>query len=195
VATVRPATEADIPKLSAALADAFHDDPVMNWLVPGADRMRRFFAAELKYVYLPKGHTYTTDDVCGGALWAPPKRWKSTYGEMVRSVPAMLPVMGRRLVRGLRALGAVEKAHPDEPHYYLGTLGTACDHQGKGVGAALLQEILERCDAEGIPAYLESSKEANIAYYRRHGFEVTGEVDFPGGGPRIWPMWRDPQPA
>ena len=32
-----------------------------------------------------------------------------------------------------------------------------------------------------------------IPFYRRHGFEVAGEVQFPSG-PTIWPMWRDPQP-
>ena len=62
------------------------------------------------------------------------------------------------------------------------------------IGSALLTPILQQCDRETTPAYLESSKESNIPFYRRHGFEVTGTVDLPGGGPRVWPMWRDPQP-
>ncbi len=33
---------------------------------------------------------------------------------------------------------------------------------------------------------------ADDLFYRRHGFEVVGEVTFPSG-PTIWPMWRDPR--
>jgi len=58
---------------------------------------------------------------------------------------------------------------------------------------ALMAPVLEQCDAEGVPAYLESSKESNIPFYERHGFKVTGEVKVKNG-PSLWPMWRDPQP-
>ncbi len=51
--------------------------------------------------------------------------------------------------------------------------------------------VLEECDRDGIPAYLESSRESNLAYYARFGFRVTGRLDLPRG-PRVWPMWRDP---
>ena len=55
--------------------------------------------------------------------------------------------------------------------------------------------VLERCDDEGVPAYLESSKEKNVPYYERHGFRVTGELRLPKDGPPLWAMWRDPKPA
>jgi carbamoyl-phosphate synthase large subunit len=49
------------------------------------------------------------------------------------------------------------------------------------------------CDREGIPAYLESSKDRNVPYYERFGFKVTKEIALPRGGPLVWAMWRDPQ--
>ena len=73
-------------------------------------------------------------------------------------------------------------------------VGVEPDRQRAGIGSALLAPIVERCDRDFVPAYLESSREDNLAFYHRLGFEVTGRIDLPGGGPPIWPMWRAPRP-
>jgi ribosomal protein S18 acetylase RimI-like enzyme len=87
----------------------------------------------------------------------------------------------------------MERRHPREkPHWYLAVLGTDPSAQGQGLGSAVLQPVLERCDTDGIGAYLESSKERNIDFYARHGFRVTGKIRLPRG-PTMWPMWRDPR--
>jgi hypothetical protein len=57
----------------------------------------------------------------------------------------------------------------------------------------VLGPVLEQCDADGVGAYLESSKERNIDFYARHGFRVTGEIQLLRG-PTMWKMWRDPRP-
>jgi GNAT superfamily N-acetyltransferase len=93
----------------------------------------------------------------------------------------------------LGGLNAIEKKHPHEPHYYLMGLGVEPDLQGRGLGTKLMAPILERCDRDGIPAYLESSKEINVPLYERNGFKVTEQMTVPNGGPPIWLMWRDPQ--
>jgi ribosomal protein S18 acetylase RimI-like enzyme len=90
----------------------------------------------------------------------------------------------------LSGLNHMEQRHPhDPPHWYLFILGVEQAAQGQGLGSALLAHMLARVDADGMPAYLESSNERNLALYGRHGFRVTAEVVIPGG-PRIWPMWR-----
>ena len=65
---------------------------------------------------------------------------------------------------------------------------------GSGIGRSLVEPVLQRADRDGVPAYLESSKERNIAFYARHGFEVTGQIHTPRGGPTLWLMWREPRP-
>ena len=67
--------------------------------------------------------------------------------------------------------------------------------QGSGIGTELMRSRLARCDAAGMPAYLESSKERNVPFYERHGFTVTRELKIPDGGPLLWLMWRDPRPG
>ncbi|MHB8437616.1 MAG: GNAT family N-acetyltransferase [Acidimicrobiales bacterium] len=195
--TVVPATTAQRGSVAAALADAFFDDPVMSWILQDeSSRQRRLagmFTVLLRGHYLPLGTVWTTPGCDGASLWAPPGRAVVPPLTVIRHSPQLLRALGRRAIVSLRALTHVEKLHPHEPHWYLGVLGTRKAKQGHGVGSALLLPVLDRCDREGLPAYLESSKYSNIAFYRRHGFEVTGEIQLPLGGPVVWPMWRDPK--
>jgi len=195
---VSVATGADREAIADALADAFFDDPVLSWILKEPDsrhrRLARLFGVQLRGHYLPLGTVWTTDDRAGAALWAPPGHAIIPPATILRHLPDMLQALGRHALRAVRTLNHVERLHPKEPHWYLGVLGTRTAAQGRGVGSAVLGPVLERCDAEGTAAYLESSKEANIAFYRRHGFEVTGEIPLPFGGPTVWPMWREPRP-
>jgi ribosomal protein S18 acetylase RimI-like enzyme len=196
--TVRPATAADVPGMAAALTRAFNDDPVTTWLFPSVrydHRLRAYFEMYVRQISLRHGVTYTTEGHEGGAIWLPPGKWELRPADIVRTLPTTIRALGRRLPFAFRTLLQIEKRHPRTPHFYLATLGTDPAHQGKGVGTALLAPVLERCDAEGVPAYLESSKERNVAFYARHGFEVTEELDLMGGGPRLWLMWREPRPS
>jgi GNAT superfamily N-acetyltransferase len=196
---VVPGTRTDLAALSEALADAFFDDPVMSWILRQEQsrirRLARLFSVQLRGHYLPLETVWTTPDHAGAALWAPPGHAIIAPTTILRYLPDMVRALGRHALRALRTLNHVESLHPKTPpHWYLGVLGTRRASQGKGIGSSLLTPVLDRCDAEGIPAYLESSKHANIAFYGRHGFEVTGEIALPFGGPSVWPMWRDPRP-
>jgi hypothetical protein len=58
------------------------------------------------------------------------------------------------------------------------------------VGTALIRDNLARIDAEGMPAYLESTNPANLARYEALGFTRIGEFG-PVGGPVVTTMWRE----
>ena len=107
--------------------------------------------------------------------------------------PASVRLFRGGTVRAIRNLAAIEAAHPkDPPHQYLALLGTDPAHQGTGIGSALIAGVLARCDEQGLGAYLESSKEENVPFYGRHGFEVVAELTM-RDGPTMWRMWRDPK--
>jgi ribosomal protein S18 acetylase RimI-like enzyme len=193
---IRRARADDVPALAAALARAFHDDPVTGWFWPPGPRQldwfERFFAFRLRSV-LSHDEIWTTDDLAGAAVWAEPGRWKLGPLDNLRLV-RFAPSIGRRIPAVLRGMQAVEHAHPTEPHWYLAVLGTEPSRQGEGIGSALLEPVLADCDENDVPAYLESSKESNIAFYSRHGFRVTEGLRLPDGGPPLWPMWREARP-
>jgi GNAT superfamily N-acetyltransferase len=180
--------------LALVLARAFEDDPVMSWLFPApASRVRRnevFFRLRLRDL-LAQEEVWTTDDHAGAALWTLPDRWRTSPGEVLRWAPAMARNLGLRTPLALYGLAKIEQLHPPEPHMYLAVLGTDPGRRGEGIGGRLMAPVLEECDSDGVAAYLESSKERNLAYYSRFGFRVTSELDLPRG-PRVWGMWRDP---
>ena len=113
------------------------------------------------------------------------------FREAIAQIPTLL-VLGRRTHAALELVRLVESRHPKAPHYYLGGLGTDPEWQGKGLASAVLSPVLEICDREKLPAYLESSKENNVAFYRRHGFEVIDVLSVPDSTVRLWLMWREP---
>jgi predicted N-acetyltransferase YhbS len=86
----------------------------------------------------------------------------------------------------------MESGHPTTPHYYLDSLGVEPEWQGMGLGSALMRPVLERCDREAMPAYLNAGSPRSRDLYMRHGFEVTEEFTLPDGGPPLWRMWRQP---
>jgi ribosomal protein S18 acetylase RimI-like enzyme len=181
--------------LAHALTLAFHDDPVQRYLFPGERAYRRRGRANFKLLVrrtLEIGKVYAAPGNAGAALWIPPgvgfmDGWRgSLFG--VRS----LLLLRGEVRRGMRFFELLARHHPRERHWYLPVLGTAPEQQGRGFGSALLAPVLARCDAEGVPAYLESSKERNLAFYRRHGFDVTATIRVPDG-PELWPMLRKPR--
>lgn len=194
---VRDVIASDADPLAAVLARAFADDPVWRWMFPRRpERMAAMFALLLHRAHLPNGVSELAEQdgrIQAGALWDPPGRWRVPVATQLRQLPGLLRVLGTRTYAVLRGLGELERAHPIEPHWYLAILGTDPSAQGRGFGSALLRSRLSRCDDRRFPAYLESSKETNVPYYERFGFRVTGEIHMPGGGPRLWPMWRNPQ--
>jgi GNAT superfamily N-acetyltransferase len=81
----------------------------------------------------------------------------------VGALPGYVRAFGRRLGVCARYASAAVRAHPrEQPHWYLAIIGVDPSRQGSGAGAALLRSRLERCDKEGMAAYLESSNPQNV---------------------------------
>jgi GNAT superfamily N-acetyltransferase len=193
--TARRATVADVPVLARSLALAFVDDPVFGWLFPARhSRVKRstgFFTMELRHLHLPHDEVWTAQEGAAAALWDPPGRWRTPLATLARTAPSLVRLLGARLPQSLLGLTRVESRHPAAPHWYLAFLGTDPASRGRGLASACLAPVLARCDADGTLAHLETATPANLPFYERQGFAVTGEVTLPRG-PLLWLMTRVP---
>jgi hypothetical protein len=191
-------TLADAPRLAQALASAFQDDPVIAWVFPDQQRRRAVLAAfmefRLRKLAFPHDQVWMTAGGAAAAVWLPPPgRWQLSRPPAAAAAAASGPVFwsaDRLGVGWARPHGGAASLRSASlvsvhPGHRAGGAGARVGLGPAGSGAA-------RVDANGMPAYLESSTERNLALYGRHGFEVTSEVAIPGG-PKIWPMWREPQ--
>ncbi len=192
---VRKAKPSDVAGISALLARAFDDDPLMTWMFPeGSGRLRRLplLFRTLLRTTMPLGEVYTTEDAQGAAFWNPPGTFPLGWRTNARVGLTMARLLRFRILYCTPGLLYFDSHHPKERHWYLQMLGTDPSWQGKGVGSALLAPVLQRCDEAGERVYLEASKEENLAFYARHGFTETEEMHVPHG-PKMWVMWRDPR--
>ena len=196
---VRKLRREDIPRLSEVLTQAFSTDPVFDWAMrPDGGRMgalrdmfRRGMLGDLHY-----GEETTTKDLNACAIWAPPEALNEPHGPLdpILRLPHILGYSGLgRLRRMMAFFDACEAKRPRVPHQYLDFIGVHPSKQGQGYASALLRHTLTRLDAEGTPAYLESSNPRNNPLYQRYGFKITDEIQLPEG-PTLWCMWRDTKP-
>jgi ribosomal protein S18 acetylase RimI-like enzyme len=187
-----------VPDAASALAQAFYDDPHMSWIVrDDGVRLRRLtegIETFIRAMWLPQGELYLLESGAGAAAWMRPGEQHVSLLAQARMAPATLRALRGDVVRLLRAFTYIERKHPGAPdHWYLAMVGVVPGWQGRGYGAALMRPVLERCDAERVPAYLEASSPRNRALYERHGFEVVEECTYARDAPPLWRMWREPR--
>ncbi|MFD8609986.1 GNAT family N-acetyltransferase [Streptomyces sp. NPDC059631] len=215
---IRAAGEDDRELVVRLLDESFRDDPVSSWVFPDAEYRRRThhrLMGAFTDVVLADGRIDLTEDGAACALWlSMPASADDTHGSAGPAgpdgsagpagsggrggEPADPAVWMRETVdpanpRVEEIVRLLDATHPaGRAHEYLWMIAVAPDRQGAGLGGALVRHVLDRCDREGLPAYLEASSPRSTRLYERLGFAYTGTtVDLPDG-PRMWPMWREP---
>ncbi len=188
----RKATPDETRAVARTLAAAFFDDPVIGWAWTDPERRREIlpdFFALWAAGCMEYGDVYTTRDLAGAALWMPPHVQEAFDDRSDEFAADVERVTSEFAPAVMELLTLLDDHHPHEPHFYLPIMGTRPEHQGHGIGAALLDTVLEQCDRKEMPAYLEATSTRNQALYARHGFHTIGELPLPGG-PALHAMWR-----
>jgi GNAT superfamily N-acetyltransferase len=191
---IKRVTEGEAERVVEIFALAFYDDPTWSWAFPDpGKRLDQQRALWSLYVHgaLPYGWVWMTEDGGAAALWIPPGRPELGPEDEALVEPMLREMLGSHAEDVLTLIERFEHHHPrEEAHYYLSLLGTHPDHRGQGKGMGLLAATLAQIDAQGMPAYLESSNRANDSRYARLGFVQIGEFSAPGGEPTVGCMWR-----
>jgi GNAT superfamily N-acetyltransferase len=187
---VEVAGAGDAAGVVEVIACAFAGDPTWSWAFPDPAVRRRWWQLSvdgaLRYPWVLR-----TKDFGAVSVWIPPDGTELSAEDEARVPGLLTELVASRAPDVAELLRRFGEAHPrHEPHYYLSLLGVADGHRGRGLGVALLKENLDRIDAEGMPAYLESSNPMNNRKYEALGFVPVASFRAPRDGPAVTGMWR-----
>jgi ribosomal protein S18 acetylase RimI-like enzyme len=198
---VSEARATDRRAMAVTLARAFQDDPLLLFAmrdpVRRARALMRIMISELAHGG-QRGKVWAArrdERLLGAAVWFEPGTYRrgpvSGAVNMIRLTPNAAAT-GARSLQMAKLFHLAETAHPAEEHWYLRILAVDPLCQRSGLGRALLEPGLGRCDAGGLPAYLETQNHENLAWYRRFGFDLVQELRIEKCPP-IWTMRREPR--
>jgi GNAT superfamily N-acetyltransferase len=191
---VRRAAPEDLEAVTETLWLAFAEDPLWRWAFPDHADLRPLWQLHVASA-LRHDWVWTIGDGAAAAVWIPPGGTELTPEEEAGLPGLVRELIGERAETVLELFDRFDGAHPHgPPHYYLSLLGTHPQHRGQGVGMRLVEENLRLIDAEGAPAYLESSNPANEPRYESAGFARIGSFTTPDDAREVATMWREANP-
>jgi ribosomal protein S18 acetylase RimI-like enzyme len=193
---IRKMTLDDCTDVARVQARAFFDDPLQSWALPDdstrLEILERVYELLSRHASVPAGESYTDLSLACAAFWAPPGGYSLSHDAAAALAP-VIELLGDATDRFRAAEDTMRSYRPADAHFYLQGLGVDPPRQGEGLGSAVIQPVLGRCDADALPAYLETTKERNVGFYAQHGFAVVGQARLPLDGPLMWFMWREPR--
>lgn len=164
------------------LSGAFADNKSTNYVVKNdskrLDRIRGLVAYSYD-VCNAFGEVWLSDDQQACAMILLPDKKRTTLQSILWDARLATTCIGlSRIAKVLKRESTIKKYHPKDPFYYLWYIGVDPKQQNKGIGSAFMQEILQRCDEERRPVYLETSTLRNLPWYKKYNFKIFNELDF-----------------
>jgi ribosomal protein S18 acetylase RimI-like enzyme len=181
----------DREQVVSMLARCFDDNKSVNYIIPQDRHREKRIVQLLEYSFdycQLFGEVYLSGDGQACAMVVYPREVKISLRSILLDLRLVLRCVGLvNLRKVLKREAIIKKLHPRQAFCYLWFIGVSPEVQQRGIGGALLREVLDQCDLEGLPVYLETSVEKNVPWYTKRGFSVYKELD---PGYRLYCMRR-----
>ncbi|NEZ02562.1 GNAT family N-acetyltransferase [Wenzhouxiangella sp. XN201] len=188
-----------IPAAGTVLTRALFEDGLAQYMYPDEEerqaRIPWHFSAMVRYGVLFGRVLTTVGEPRGVAVWLPPDASEMTDNRIAAAgMDASPAVLGEEAFgRFMNAMAEIEPFREQDVaprHWYLALVGVDPDYSGQGIGSSLLRPIFAEADAEGLPCYLETAEERNVAFYQKHGFETVRHGTVANSPVEYWTMRR-----
>lgn len=170
------------------LDQAFACDPTLAWYLfdqrPGYEARRRAYLAGYQAFHranrLPILAAWQNQQLLGLSYFSPAGHQPSAaslehFGEVIRSQ------CGADCLERLDLLLEAFDQHAPAESGRIEFIAVATEHQGMGLGSALLRQSLAQLRTSGcLSITLETGAPRNLALYQRHGFRLSARRQFPG---------------
>ena len=185
-------TDVESSRAIDSIVMGFAADPILRWLYPEPQSyltnsptlIQTFGGGAFEH-----SSAYHIENYAGAALWLPPDVHPDEEG-IVELMQGSFD--GARLDEIFSMFEQKDGFHPDEPCWHLAFISVEPVQQNNGLGSALLEYTLKVVGQDKKLAYLESTNEANLTLYQRHGFELVGNIQA-GDSLSLFPMIREPK--
>ena len=192
--------EKDVKKAAAVLDDAFQFEPIWKVILKGKSREQgaAWFSSPVRYCMVYGSAYAPSSEIEGFIGYLPSEYAEMTLGRMLRA----------RTMRGTRKAGlspvfrmaplAILGKHrkeymKDRKHLYVIILGVAQKHQRQGFGSKLIRHVIAESEKTGLPIYLETSTDENVAFYKSLGFRVIDKITIPKMNLPQYELIREPK--
>jgi ribosomal protein S18 acetylase RimI-like enzyme len=176
------ATYSDKALVINILCQSFDTNVSVNYVVKqDKDRKKRIrklmeYSFEMCYMF---GQIYLSDDKNACALTLFPDQKKTTLKCIMLDAKMAISSVGlTRVSKVLNRDSKIKSFYPKHPIFYLWFIGVNTTRQHKGIGSALLTELIKESVLKQRPIYLETSMPENVGFYKKFGFDVYNELDF-----------------
>lgn len=193
----------DIEGLAEIAMDAYQNYPLHLWLTNGrydCEISKRMMEISLQTLE-NDGIIYADSAQPNGfAVWLPPGFTGTkaipflTHGGFGLLVHAGVPLFKKLLYYEGYAM-RLKKQYTSHTDWYLYNLSVSCRAQGKGIATKLLRPMLDLCDRQAIPCYLETHQQSNVALYEHFGFDLAEQSLLAHSQTVHYAMMRIPKPV